>query len=278
MTSNSSGPVPTSIAVARAALDGYFQSLGANSDAAMAWTAIRPLLASAGTRGPGEPNFLGSPSTGTDGLQDVMAGVGELPFPDCLAEWMDKPFARIRWLHLNADDHAKADHIGTWALGAYQDGTVLAELVERYGADFGGAPSAADILADLAGSQWIQDALQGALQRDPVDAANDAAVLARVSNGFAMCSAPLARRDLQDRARARRADREQTLVTLRRHTLRGLVQPASATPSTAETRAGYSSLCRRAFLTRLRPGFFLRQRRVSSAALAHFRETQPPRP
>lgn len=40
------------------------------------------------------------------------------------------------------------------------------------------SPSAQDILADQAASVWLRSALQSALKRDPVDALNDALVLA----------------------------------------------------------------------------------------------------
>lgn len=39
-------------------------------------------------------------------------------------------------------------------------------------------PTAQDILADEAASTWLRSALQAALERDPVDALNDALVLA----------------------------------------------------------------------------------------------------
>lgn len=39
-------------------------------------------------------------------------------------------------------------------------------------------PTAQDILADEAASLWLRSALQAALERDPVDALNDALVLA----------------------------------------------------------------------------------------------------
>jgi 3'-phosphoadenosine 5'-phosphosulfate (PAPS) 3'-phosphatase len=39
-------------------------------------------------------------------------------------------------------------------------------------------PSTEQVLADPAASSWIKQALQSALSRDPVDAANDAEVLA----------------------------------------------------------------------------------------------------
>lgn len=41
-------------------------------------------------------------------------------------------------------------------------------------------PSIEQILADPAASGWLKAALHTALSRDPVDAANDAEVLARV--------------------------------------------------------------------------------------------------
>jgi len=41
-------------------------------------------------------------------------------------------------------------------------------------------PSIEQILADPAASDWLKAALQSALSRDPVDAANDAEVLAKV--------------------------------------------------------------------------------------------------
>ncbi len=41
-------------------------------------------------------------------------------------------------------------------------------------------PELEEILRDPAGSLWLKDALRSALARDPVDAANDAEVLARL--------------------------------------------------------------------------------------------------
>lgn len=40
------------------------------------------------------------------------------------------------------------------------------------------APTAAEVLDDAAASNWLKAALREALQRDPVDALNDALVLA----------------------------------------------------------------------------------------------------
>ncbi len=41
-------------------------------------------------------------------------------------------------------------------------------------------PSIEDVLADPAASHWLKAALRSALARDPVDAANDSAVLAQL--------------------------------------------------------------------------------------------------
>ena len=40
-------------------------------------------------------------------------------------------------------------------------------------------PAAAAILADFSASDWLKAALRSALERDPVDALNDAEILAR---------------------------------------------------------------------------------------------------
>jgi hypothetical protein len=41
-------------------------------------------------------------------------------------------------------------------------------------------PTIEQVLADPAGSDWLKAALRSALSRDPVDAANDAEVLAKL--------------------------------------------------------------------------------------------------
>lgn len=69
----------------------------------------------------------------------------------------------------------------TWqvsnALSAsYAIGSMLSEAQEPAAP----APLADHVLADHAASGWLKSALQDALVRDPVDAANDAQVLARV--------------------------------------------------------------------------------------------------
>jgi len=42
------------------------------------------------------------------------------------------------------------------------------------------SPTAAEVLDDAAASKWLKSALREALHRDPVDALNDALVLAAV--------------------------------------------------------------------------------------------------
>jgi len=49
-------------------------------------------------------------------------------------------------------------------------------------AKFADRPAIDEILADPAASVWLKAGLRLALSRDPVDAANDADVLARLSN------------------------------------------------------------------------------------------------
>ena len=49
-------------------------------------------------------------------------------------------------------------------------------------ADSGCVPKIEEILADPAASLWLKAALRSALARDPVDAANDTDMLARVLN------------------------------------------------------------------------------------------------
>ena len=44
-------------------------------------------------------------------------------------------------------------------------------------------PTIEEILSDPSASYWLQNALRSALSRDPVDAANDADILARLLDG-----------------------------------------------------------------------------------------------
>lgn len=47
------------------------------------------------------------------------------------------------------------------------------------------APRPNDLLNDPASSRWVTEALRSALQRDPIDAANDAALLAQALDAHA---------------------------------------------------------------------------------------------
>lgn len=163
---------------ARATLDAHFSVPGADPAAASAWAALKSHLARAESFS-GEPESDQGHEAG-GGAADLVAGFEDAPFDDCPVEWLGRPFARIRWLQNGAGGPKGAAGTGAWVFDAEQEGTVLIELVERYGSDFSAVPSPADILADLSGSAWLQNAMQEALTRDPVDAANDAAVLARL--------------------------------------------------------------------------------------------------
>ena len=46
--------------------------------------------------------------------------------------------------------------------------------------EFSEPPSLDEVLLDPAGSLWLKSALRSALSRDPVDAANDSEILARL--------------------------------------------------------------------------------------------------
>lgn len=56
-----------------------------------------------------------------------------------------------------------------------------------------GAGEIARVLGDPAASDWLRDALRSAMVRDPVDAANDAEVLARLLDERAYYCAGMAR-------------------------------------------------------------------------------------
>lgn len=60
--------------------------------------------------------------------------------------------------------------------------------IEAFGAD-----GIAHTLNDPSASHWLRDALQSAMKRDPVDAANDAEVLARLLDERAFYCAGMAR-------------------------------------------------------------------------------------
>lgn len=175
---------------AQAVLDQFFGQPGPGvaPSAAAAWATVKKALHALAAQNvealyvpqPSDTPYDEGMKAARSGVQDVVPGFGDLPFEDYPAEWLDKPVARIRWFHQDGNAAAGLQDVQAWTLDGDQHGTLLAELVERFAMDFGPCPSPADLIADLAGSTWLQDALQEALARDPMDAANDAAVLARV--------------------------------------------------------------------------------------------------
>ena len=66
-----------------------------------------------------------------------------------------------------------------WTLAPDQFGTVVADLAERAQED-AHQLTPAQVLADRSASRWLLAAIRDGLERDPVDVANDAQVLAGV--------------------------------------------------------------------------------------------------
>ncbi len=114
------------------------------------------------------------------GVHEVMAGFDDLPFDGCPEAWAEKPFARIRWFEDAGDRSAGIPAMAGWTLGADQAGTVLEDLAARAIEDDATPPTPAQVLADRSASRWLLAAIRDSLQRDPVDAANDAQMLAAV--------------------------------------------------------------------------------------------------
>ena len=76
----------------------------------------------------------------------------------------------------------------TYAIGAVlsQDQGTESQVAGAQPVKAGGAaPLPEEVLADPAASEWMKAALRDALRRDPVDAANEAEVLARVLDAHA---------------------------------------------------------------------------------------------
>jgi|JI10StandDraft_1071094.scaffolds.fasta_scaffold49758_6 hypothetical protein len=114
------------------------------------------------------------------GVHEVMAGFEDLPFEGCPEAWAEKPFARIRWFEDGGDRSAGIPAMAGWTLDADQAGTVLEDLAMRAIEDDATPPTPAQVLADRSASRWLLAAIRDSLQRDPVDAANDAQILAAV--------------------------------------------------------------------------------------------------
>ncbi len=118
------------------------------------------------------------------GVLELSAGYGELQFLGCPEHWTEIPFARIIWREDAGDRDAGIEPVSGWSLADDQTGTVVAALAaaENPTIDATGhrTPTVEEVLADLAASEWVKIALRTALARDPVDAANEAEVLASV--------------------------------------------------------------------------------------------------
>ena len=68
-----------------------------------------------------------------------------------------------------------------------------AENVESYWQREAHRDDVEQVLSDPSTSYWLRDALRAAMVRDPVDAANDSLVLARLLDERANCCAGMAR-------------------------------------------------------------------------------------
>ncbi len=113
------------------------------------------------------------------GTLAVSAGYEDLPFDGCPDAWAEKPFARICWFHSGGDTAVGIPAMSGWTLAPDQSGTVVADLAERAQED-AHQLTPAQVLADRSASRWLLAAIRDGLERDPVDVANDAQVLAGV--------------------------------------------------------------------------------------------------
>jgi hypothetical protein len=118
------------------------------------------------------------------GVQDLNASFADLPFEGCPEDWTERPFARIVWKEERGDRNVGIADVYGWCLAEDQTGTIVAQLAaldtDAISAAGLTTPTPEEVLADPAASNWLKTALQAALRRDPVDAANEAEVLSRV--------------------------------------------------------------------------------------------------
>lgn len=93
------------------------------------------------------------------------------------------PIARITWFQENAGLWGAQDQARSgWMLAADQSGTTMDELLSDQEPPQAFLPTAEQLLSDPAASLWFKSALSAALARDPVQAANEAQVLAQILN------------------------------------------------------------------------------------------------
>lgn len=90
----------------------------------------------------------------------------------------DQHFGKVWWLQLNGQEPNDTNFSTVGLTGA--DGRIVCELhyVDSPKSDLGPTPQ--QLLNDGSASRWLKEALATALKRDPVDAANDAKVLAEI--------------------------------------------------------------------------------------------------
>lgn len=112
-------------------------------------------------------------ATGTEdgsAVQDVWTRSGQPVLDGPPSRW-GVPFARITRFQSASGTPREG-----WALAADQRGTMIEPLLVDV-ADRQGAPNPEQLLADRVTPGWLAAALRSALDRDPVKAANEAAVL-----------------------------------------------------------------------------------------------------
>lgn len=118
------------------------------------------------------------------GAQELHACFSDLPFDGCPEHWAELPFGRIVWREERGDRNAGIQDVSGWCLAPDQRGTIVAALAaqetDSIDPSGGRTPTVDEVRDDPAASRWLKTALQTALERDPVDAANEAEVLARV--------------------------------------------------------------------------------------------------
>lgn len=106
-------------------------------------------------------------------VQDVWTRSGQPVLEGPPARW-GVPFARITRFHSPTGTPPEG-----WALAADQRGTMIEPLLVDVSVRQG-VPTPEELFADRASPGWLIDALRRALDRDPVKAANEAAVLSQV--------------------------------------------------------------------------------------------------
>jgi hypothetical protein len=107
----------------------------------------------------------------------------QITFPAVSGHPGHLPIARITRFQENAGLWGAQDQARSgWMLAADQSGTTMDELLSDQEPPQAFLPAAEQLLDDPAASLWFKSALSAALARDPVQAANEAQVLAQILN------------------------------------------------------------------------------------------------